>query len=764
MTKKKETRAQNPSRYDLFVFVVLIIVSLLIRIPFLRSFDIVSYDGTYYINQAKALLGTVQFANSFPIGYPVFVAAALPLVGDGVRAAQIVSLLAGIGSLILFYVLAKHMVRRREAFIAGLILALTPLFVRLSLMTMSESIYIFWLILGLLMFAKGKDLAFGISMGIAAITRPEALGAFAVLAMLRRRGFKRFSVIAVSFVVVYSVNAVVLSSMLDQLILLPKSGFFGSSATPWIEREAWIDFSGKEEADAEIAKQDSETSVVSSYFKRFPHELRLIAHLLPVVSLLALYGIYRKRTFLLAAFVPFLFYPLFSKRTEIRLILPYIPVLILYAMIGVDSVRKERYRLVLYVFLALSTVVGLFVNRDQLEEPVSEGYEWAKPLGAEFEERIGPEDKIGDRKPFFAFYAGGHYTEIPIATYEEVIEHLAAEGVKYLVLHRKTIHHMRPALRPLLYDRAFINGELRFEQIYYYPDNVLVYQRNDVPARPEYHKLEVSENGSSSSPCWSPDGKYIAFRSIAATGEGWIRIVPAEGGAVRTIVTVDGRLDRLSWAPDSKRIAYAVEVEGNLDIYIIDVVSGTTRRVTTDAGSDTSPSWSKDGKEIAFCSNRSGEEQIWVIKLSTGELTQVTSDGAHVQPALSADGSQIACIRPGQGLVVHNRQTGWERGVSAPKQPLFAPAWSPEDRFIAITGEGWGGTDVYLVNPDGGDSLVLTEIGFGDGLPSWSPDGRRMAITSNRDGTTSLWIVTGLEGYKSRLKTPRPIKTVESLE
>jgi TolB protein len=490
----------------------------------------------------------------------------------------------------------------------------------------------------------------------------------------------------------------------------------------------------------------------------------LIAHLLPVVSLLALYGIYRRRTFLLASFVPFGIYPLFSKRTEIRFILPYMPVLILYAMIGVNSVRKERYRLVLYVFLALSTIVGLFVNREQLEKPVSDGYEWAKRLGAEFKDRIGPEDKVGDRKPFFAFYAGGRYAEIPIATYEEVIQHLAAGDVRYLVLHRMTIHHMRPALRPLLYDRAFINGELRFHQIYYYPDNVLIYERSGTPDPLKYHKLEVSGEGRPSAPRWSPDGKSIAFRSIGVAGNGRIRIAPADGGKDRPIVAVDSRLDPLSWSPDSKHIAYATEVGGNLDIYTCDVATGETTRVTTHIGVDTSPSWAKDGKEIAFCSNRSGEEQVWVKDLATGGLTQVTHNGAHVQPALSHDGSQVACISPEKGVVVHNRRTNWERVVTGPGQPTFAPAWSPEDHFIAVTGEGWGGTDVYLINPDGGGSLVLTEIGFGDGLPSWSPDGRRIAISSNRDGTTGLWIVTGLGAHKKRLQNPRPIRTVKALQ
>jgi hypothetical protein len=80
------------------VFVSLLLVGVLARIPFLKNFDLVAYDGTYYINQAKSFLGQSAATGSFPIGYPALIALFLPVVRDGVRAAQVVSVLAGIGS------------------------------------------------------------------------------------------------------------------------------------------------------------------------------------------------------------------------------------------------------------------------------------------------------------------------------------------------------------------------------------------------------------------------------------------------------------------------------------------------------------------------------------------------------------------------------------------------------------------------------------------------------------------------------------------
>ncbi|UCH84245.1 MAG: glycosyltransferase family 39 protein, partial [Candidatus Latescibacterota bacterium] len=157
MAKRTTKKTSLTARIgDWYVYVILFVVSVLVRIPFLDAFDLVSYDGTYYINQAKGFLGSPHLSGGFPIGYPVFIAALLPIVGDGVRAAQIISFMAGIGSLFVFYALGKRLVSRRLVVVAVLVLAVTPLFVRLSLMTMSESLFIFWLLLGLLFFAAHK--------------------------------------------------------------------------------------------------------------------------------------------------------------------------------------------------------------------------------------------------------------------------------------------------------------------------------------------------------------------------------------------------------------------------------------------------------------------------------------------------------------------------------------------------------------------------------------------------------------------------------
>jgi hypothetical protein len=562
------------------------------------------------------------------------------------------------------------------------------------------------------------------------------------------------------FAAIYLVNALVLSNTLGRFVLVPKSEFFGTSASSWKGREEWVDFSGKDSAEAELESVEGGKSVAADYLARFPVELASLArHAMPVVCLLALYGIVRRRVFLLAAFVPLIVYPVFTVRSEARYILPYVPPLIMYAAIGLDAVKNKMARLVVTGLVVLSTAAGLYVNRAELTTPVSNGFQWAKRVGLGFRDRVGAGEKIADRKPFLAFYAGAEYVEIPVGPYDETLRSLAAERARFLVLHRSTTHTLRPALRPLMYDREVIAGELRFNQVYFEPGVVLVYERTGRAEPLKSESLTAQASGTVVFPAWSPDGRMIAYRSSDSSGNGGIFVVSVGGGEPQRAISGPAIVDPISWAPDSRRIAFASASGGNTDIYIFDVFSGALEHVTTHDGSDTSPSWSSDGNEIAFCSDRGGMKEVWVKDLSSGALTQLTSDGGNTFPSIAPDGRRIAWLHESRGLTIEDRLTGERVAVSSPREVSFTPAWSPDGRVIAVTAQDWGGADVYLAAADGTGALLLTKSVAGDGMPSWAPDGRRMAIASNEDGAYSLRILNGVGVFADRVLNPVAIRT-----
>ena len=88
-------------------------------------------------------------------------------------------------------------------------------------------------------------------------------------------------------------------------------------------------------------------------------------------------------------------------------------------------------------------------------------------------------------------------------------------------------------------------------------------------------------------PDWSPDGKWIVFTSMMGGFE--ICVVPAEGG--KTFVLVPG--EDPSWAPNSRTVVFARRQGGGRTLSLLDVPTKQVKDVSRISGSNSQPSWAK---------------------------------------------------------------------------------------------------------------------------------------------------------------------------
>ena len=751
---------------DRHVFILLAVVSVISRIPFLKTFELVAFDGTYYLNQARTLFSG-EMAGAFPIGYPLAVAFFQLFLRDYELAGAAVSFCASIGSAMMIYLIARTFVRREFALLGALLLALNPLFIRLSLMELSESAYIFWVLLSLLFFIRQRPVLFGLAVGAAAITRPEAIAIAGLLWLSKIKKPKQLLLIGVSFIAVYAVNAVILTINAERVVLLPKSGALGIRASHWETREVTIDFASKQETIEDIEKDVEKKSVLGDYLHRLPREAFLLGRqVLPVVFLLALMGMRRKKyLFLFTSLVPFFVYPLATVRSEERFILPYVPALILYAVLtlGTGDLRRKTLRPVAVGLLFLTLIVSPMVNSDALTQPEEPQMSGIKQLGLRYRDQVAPGDVVADRKPYFSFYAGGSYLTIPLAPYEESMKYIAERNAKYLVLHQWTVHSLRPVFIPLLYSYMVINGELRYRQDYFNEAGEVVFVREREADPLEWTRL-TPPGGAEVAPSWSPDGRTLAFRSRTSDGAGGIYTISygsRQKEFPRKIADAPPVFDQLSWSPDAKFIAYAGDAGGDMNVYTVETSSGEVNQITSGGGRNMSPTWAPTGEEIAFSSERTGQSEIWVLNLSSGEEKQVTADGGNAWPAFSHSGEKLAWVKEGEGVAIMDGPTHERLQLNAPSKLAYAPTWSPDDNYLAVTAEDWGSWDIYLITADGSNALLLTKNLRRDAMPSWSPDGLRLALTSDvGEKTLSVWTVENLGPYFERLSARQDIKTL----
>ncbi|WP_414167474.1 amidohydrolase family protein [Streptoverticillium reticulum] len=164
------------------------------------------------------------------------------------------------------------------------------------------------------------------------------------------------------------------------------------------------------------------------------------------------------------------------------------------------------------------------------------------------------------------------------------------------------------------------------------------------------------------------------------------------------------------------------------------------------------PSWSRDGKSLIYADDRDGLLAVRRRDLASGTET-VLAGGGRVHPALSPDGTRLACLDLSGNLIVRDLAAGTEQVLAAPMGAgglPGRPSWSPDGRFVALCDrnrlnqrfrEGYnlirvvdtttGTARLYAVAPHASVSDRY------DSGPVWSPDGRSMAVIVE----SALWLL-----------------------
>jgi len=184
------------------------------------------------------------------------------------------------------------------------------------------------------------------------------------------------------------------------------------------------------------------------------------------------------------------------------------------------------------------------------------------------------------------------------------------------------------------------------------------------------------------------------------------------------------------YSPDGKRLIFASDRGGNLDVWEITLATGALRRLTDDPGEDWDPALSPDGKHLLWSSNRSGHFEIWIADADGSDPRRVTDDGLDAEnPEMTPDGRWITYTSsspPRRGLwKVHPDGTGDTQLV---RGSIAHPEISPDGRHVLYH---LATSTAQVARLDDGHvlpfSIDLKSLGH-VGRSRWLPDGKSLAF------------------------------------
>jgi dipeptidyl aminopeptidase/acylaminoacyl peptidase len=174
---------------------------------------------------------------------------------------------------------------------------------------------------------------------------------------------------------------------------------------------------------------------------------------------------------------------------------------------------------------------------------------------------------------------------------------------------------------------------------------------------------------------WSPDGAAIYFTS-ARVDEAYYALpdadlykVPAAGGEIAQVASIDGSIGKVVFSPDGTRVAFRGVANGRParsynqpDLFVLDLASGAAPRNLTasydyDIGGGLTgdqhaprgaqpddPIWTDDGRGLLVTTAEKGVENLQRIDVATGALTPLTRGNQEVVAYTASRHTALAVV------------------------------------------------------------------------------------------------------------------------
>ncbi len=202
-----------------------------------------------------------------------------------------------------------------------------------------------------------------------------------------------------------------------------------------------------------------------------------------------------------------------------------------------------------------------------------------------------------------------------------------------------------------------------------------------------------------------------------------------------------------AWSPDGGRIVFVSDRNGNNDLFVMNADGSNQVPLFQTDQSESRPAWSPDGKWIVFERQVSGNWDIYVLELSTMDTSRCTNDSAaDVEAHFAPDTSKIIfrSDRGGDGELYTTTCYVLGEEIQITNNNSFDGfgSFSPDGSQVVFHSKRSGRLLLYVMNADGSNPVQLSPDEQWDAAPSWSPDGEQIAFGRAGDNYLDVCIFT----------------------
>ncbi|MEO8647569.1 MAG: S41 family peptidase, partial [Acidobacteriota bacterium] len=232
----------------------------------------------------------------------------------------------------------------------------------------------------------------------------------------------------------------------------------------------------------------------------------------------------------------------------------------------------------------------------------------------------------------------------------------------------------------------------------------------------------------------------------------------AAAGPLTERVNLSTQLREFALSPDGKKVAVVARGE----VFAASAKDGgEALRVTNTTAAESYVSWAADSRKLIYASERNGSMELFQYDFTTETESQITK-GSNLDssPIFSPDGKSVAFFRNSRQLIVYDTTSKQERKLAdlyTDPAPLLGGrtlAWSPDSKWIAYltyAPDSRSYTNVSVVPAAGGAAKPVSFLANSNsGTVVWSPDGSYILFDSSQRTENTV-----LARVDLKLRTPK---------